>query len=78
MDLKELIAKSRNTRGYENLKEILGKELGTLLYKLVDEADKADKELNIVHECLAELYNSDINTDRIKKALGDIEGLSVG
>jgi hypothetical protein len=40
--MKKLIAKIRNTRDYENLKERLGKELGTLIYQLVDEADKAD------------------------------------
>ena len=77
MDLNELIAKIRNTRDYENLKERLGKELGTLLYQLVDEADKADKELDIVHGCITELYNIELNVPMIKKALDDIEA-SVG
>ena len=76
ISLKKLIAKTRNTKGYENLKEILGKELGTLLYKIVDEADKADKELDIVHSCLTELYNADINYERIKKCLNEIDRLS--
>lgn len=77
MELNELIAKIRNTRDYENLKERLGKELGTLLYQLVDEAEKADKELDIVHGCITELYNTELNVPIIKKALGDIEA-SVG
>jgi hypothetical protein len=78
MDLNEVIAKTRNTRGYENLKEVLGKELGTLLYKLVDEAEKADKELDIVHACITELYDFELNIPKIKKALNDIAELSVG
>ena len=73
--MDKLIAKIRNTRDYENLKEILGKELGTLLYKIVDEADKADKELDIVHGCITDLYDIDLNTERIKKALSDIKQL---
>jgi hypothetical protein len=76
ISLKKLIAKTRNTRDYENLKSRLGKELGTLLYKIVDEADRADKELDIVHGCITDLYNADINYERIKKALNDIEQLS--
>lgn len=40
--MKKLIAKIKNTKDYENLKEILGEELGTLIYQLVDEADEAD------------------------------------
>ena len=71
--MDKLIAKIRNTRDFENLKERLGKELGTLIYELVDETDKADKELDIVHGCLTELYNIDLNTPIIKKALADIE-----
>ena len=77
MSLKDLIAKTRNTRDYENLESRLGKKLGSLLYKVVDEADKADKELDIVHSCLTELYNELYNDDgysaKIKKALDDIE-----
>ncbi len=73
--MDKLIAKIRNTRDYENLKERLGKELGTLIYQLVDEADKADKELDIVHGCITELYDVELNISRIKKALSDIEQL---
>ena len=73
--MEKLIAKIRNTRDYENLKERLGKELGTLIYQLVDEADKADKELDIVHGCITGLYDIELNVPRIKKALSDIEQL---
>lgn len=71
--MDKLIAKIRNTRDYENLKERLGEELGTLIYQLVDEAVKADKELDIVHSCITELYDIELNIPRIKKALSDIE-----
>lgn len=48
MELKKLIAKVRNTHGYENLKEYLGKDLGSLLYQIVDKADEQQvKNLNI-------------------------------
>ena len=73
--MDKLIAKIINTRDYENLKERLGKELGTLIYQLVDEADKSDKELDIVHGCITELYNFDLNVPIIKQALSDIEKL---
>lgn len=73
--MEKLIAKIRNTRDYENLKERLGKELGTLIYQLVDEADKADKELDILHGCITELYDIELNIPKIKKALSDIEQL---
>jgi hypothetical protein len=75
INMEKLIAKIRNTRDYENLKERLGKELGRLIYQLVDEAEKADKELDIVHGCITELYNIELNIPRIKKALSDIEQL---
>ena len=73
--MDKLIVKIRNTRDYENLKERLGKELGTLIYQLVDEADKADRELDIVHGCITELYDFDLNLPIIKQALSDIEHL---
>lgn len=73
--IDKLIAKIRNTKDYENLKERLGKNLGTLLYELVNEADKADKELNIVHGCITDLYEIDINIPLIKSALAKIEQL---
>lgn len=40
-ELDELIAKIRNTRDYENLKERLGEKLGSLIYQLVDKVDKS-------------------------------------
>lgn len=73
MKLKDIIQKLVNTKDYENLREILGEELGDLIYQLVDESERADKELNIVHSCITDLYNIDANTDRIKEALREVE-----
>lgn len=45
--MKQLIRKVRNIKGYENLIEILGHDLGTLLYHIVDAADsEAIEELS--------------------------------
>ena len=71
--MDKLITKIKNTRNYENIKEWLGKELGILLYQLVDEADKADKEHDILHGCITELYDIELNVPRIKRGLSDIE-----
>ncbi len=76
MSLRKLIDKTRDTKPYENLKEILGKDLGGLIYKLVDKADRADKELDIIHACLTELYETDINSKKIKEALDKVENLN--
>lgn len=74
-DLKSMIKKVRNTHDYENLKEILGKELGGLLYKIVDEADVVDKELDLTHKCITELYEVDYTTPIIQKYLKKIDKL---
>ena len=71
--MDKLISKLRKTKDYENLKEICGNKLGTLLYQVVDAATNADKELNIVHGCITELYNNEQNIPIIKQALSDIE-----
>ncbi len=72
MSLRKLIDETRNTRSYENLKEILGKDLGTNIYKLIEEADKADHELNILHDCITELYEIDMAEQTIKNTLDKI------
>lgn len=41
--MSETLSKLVNTKGYENLKEILGNELGSLIYQAVEESKK-DKE----------------------------------
>lgn len=38
--VEDLIAKIVNTNPYENLESILGKELGSLIYKLIEELEK--------------------------------------
>lgn len=74
-DLKSMIKKVRNTHDYENLKKILGKELGGLLYKIVDEADLVDKELDLTHKCITKLYEVDHTTPIIKEYLKKIDEL---
>jgi len=73
MDFKKLISKIRNTHDFENLNEILGKELGSSLYDLVAVSEKMDKELDILHECLTKLYDYDKNVPIIKHCLNNIE-----
>lgn len=41
--MKKLIAKIRSTSPVENLVEILGKDLGKPLYKLISKAEEADE-----------------------------------
>lgn len=76
MNLEQQIAKVRNLHDFENLKERLGKELGQAIYNLIDMSEKADKELTIVHNCLTDLYNYDVNVKRIKETLDDVQSLS--
>lgn len=73
LTLSELIAKIRNTRDIENLNARLGKELGSLLYLLIAEAEKADKELDIVHRGITKLYNIDGNVDTIQSMLKELD-----
>lgn len=76
MTLSEIIVNIRISRGYENLKEILGKDLGSLIYNLIDKADESDRELEIVHQCITTLYNiSDENSDPINNCLNQIQEL---
>jgi hypothetical protein len=48
----------KNTKGYENLEEYLGKELGSLIYKTVDEATKWDAEIDIWHKHVGIIQNT--------------------
>jgi hypothetical protein len=73
MQLSVLISKIKNTRDYENLKARIGNQLGSLIYKLVDESSKADKELDIVHNCITKLYDTELNIPTIKECLSKIE-----
>lgn len=68
--MDELI-KLKNTRDYENLSEILGEELGNLIYKVVDNATKWDKQLNIMHKHLDIIENEmcNIMKDPIKEQI---------
>lgn len=64
-----------NTRDIENIENILGKPLGKRIKDMIHNADKMDKELDIVHQCLTELYNyPDYKVgDIVKKYLDKIE-----
>ena len=75
MELKKRIAQIWNTRDIENISSILGSTLGGRIKKLIKEADRADKELDIVHECLTKLYNYENVTEIVKGALDKIAEL---
>ena len=75
MELRELINKIQNQKQFEYLKEILGNKFGSLIYNLVIAADKADKELDIVHSCITELYDIEVNSKQIKTTLKKIDNL---
>ncbi len=76
MTLSEIIVNIRISRGYENLKEILGKDLGSLIYNLIDKADELDRELEIAHQCITTLYNiADENSEPINNCLNQIQEL---
>jgi hypothetical protein len=54
-ELKALLDDIANTRDYENLIEILGDDLGGKLYRLVDMARNADRDLfKIRHELVGD------------------------
>lgn len=73
MDVSELLTHVGNVRGFENLKEYLGVELGSALYALRNKADLMNKELDIVHGLLTELYNYDNVLLLVKKTLKKIK-----
>jgi len=62
------IDKLKNTKGYENLEEVLGKELGSLIYSVVADAEKWDKEIDIFHKHVSIVQNTmtNINRDPVK------------
>lgn len=62
-------------RNSENIKEILGKELGGAVLSVIYQATLADKELNVLHKAMTELYNNDSANPIVKEALDKIEKL---
>lgn len=38
--IEEIVAKIKNTNPYENLNEILGEDMGSLIYQLVNKIDE--------------------------------------
>lgn len=75
MEVKSLINRVKRTAGYDDLERTVGKELSNLLYQVVDEAERMDKELQEVHECLTDLYEVDGTRERIQKTLDRLESL---
>lgn len=75
MTLRETIDKTTNTKPYENLKELLGKDLGKMLYTVVDKARRADQELDILHELITKIYNDDSWREEVLEALDKIENI---
>jgi DNA replication initiation complex subunit (GINS family) len=74
-NLKKLIAKIRNTKDYENLDARLYPNLGKLIRKLIDEAELMDKELDLLHGTMTQLYENDKNVPEIKSCLDKIQEL---
>lgn len=77
MDKKILqIIKVKDQINFRSLSTLIGATQANALKNTVDLVIKFDKELDIVHNCLAELYNVDENVERIKQCLNDIEKIS--
>lgn len=60
-------------RDSENIERRLGDKLGSAVVNAIHFAQKADKELDILHDLITELYNIDANVPAIKKALAKIK-----
>jgi hypothetical protein len=78
--LRQIIATTVNTRGYENLERVLGKELGNSIRELVDAATRADKELDVMHELVQDLdnftYSQKDRLERMRKAFRKINKIN--
>lgn len=77
MNFKENLYKIYGWKGIENLDSFLGSGAGKLIFDTLYEAERLDKELDVVHRCLVDLYNHSDNSvgDRVKKCLYEIETL---
>ena len=78
MDKKILrIIKVKDQIKFGELSSQIGATQANALKDAVNLAIKFDKELDIVHRCLTELYNADENVELIKQCLDDIESEAV-
>ena len=78
MDKKILrIIKVKDQIKFGELSSQIGATQANALKDAVNLAIKFDKELDIVHRCLTELYNLDENAERIKQCLDDIKSEAV-
>jgi hypothetical protein len=74
MDKKILrIIKVKDQIKFGELSSQIGTTQANALKDAVNLAIKFDKELDILHNCITDLYNIDENIERIKKCLDDIE-----
>ena len=73
--IKQLAEEIQNTSPYENLHSLLGDDMGTLIYSLVEEAKTSDTELEILHDTIGELYEYDYSYPIVKECLNKIKGL---
>jgi len=73
--MNKLIKKIEKQPEFKNLIGLVGEKFGLMIFELWGKAKNADKELDIVHEALTELYNLDSNIPIIKKALDRIDKL---
>jgi hypothetical protein len=74
MDKKILrIIKVKDQIKFGELSSQIGATKANALKDAVNLAIKFDKELDILHSCITDLYNIDENIERIKKCLDDIE-----
>jgi hypothetical protein len=72
--VQKLIKVIRKSHGYENSEARIVK-LVNLVDELCVQNKLMNKELDIVHHALAELYNYDVVFPTVKKALAKIERL---
>lgn len=75
-DFEKLRRKVANLSGIENINVLVGKPGAKVFRQFMEEAEAADKELDLVHSCLTELYSGpDSNVPVIKECLDKIKNI---
>lgn len=72
------ITRVKDQINFRSLSTQIGATQANALKDAINLAIEFDKELDIVHSCLSELYNVDENVERIKQCLNDIEKTKSG
>ena len=73
--IRQLAEEIQNTSPYENLHSLLGDDMGTLIYSIVEEAKVVDHELDLLHDAIRELYEHDSSYEVVKRCLNRIDKL---